>query len=285
MAIYNFSAAAYALNADVSSIFSPQSGTNAGVLIKSNGTEQFAEFLFQTNANSFVMFEPSGLVSDSEIIVTAYLNGESGIGSRYTATNNHLFSPKLNTANDQFRVEQNASGTVTVIVNETRNITNALGKYLIKARTVGNSLKIKIWPFATTEPVAWEFETSAVTLTTAGKCFFWSWGGPSSIQVTNVEVRTGDNISGTATVTPGIGQLTVQFEGVAINVADWHIITRLAADQSILYNQTAQSSDASGNIAAFATTSGSVGDPVRVEGLSVADAYSFVIEQNLGNIA
>jgi hypothetical protein len=88
-----------------------------------------------------------------------------------------------------------------------------------------------------------------------------------------------------ATAVPGIGQLTVQFEGVAINVADWHIITRLAADQSILYNQTAQSSDASGNIAAFATTSGSVGDPVRVEGLSAADAYSFVIEQNLGNIA
>jgi hypothetical protein len=88
-----------------------------------------------------------------------------------------------------------------------------------------------------------------------------------------------------ATAVPGIGQLTVQFEGVAINVADWHIITRLAADQSILYNQTGQSSDASGNIAAFATTSGSVGDPVRVEGLSAADAYSFVIEQNLGNIA
>jgi hypothetical protein len=88
-----------------------------------------------------------------------------------------------------------------------------------------------------------------------------------------------------AAAVPGIGQLTVQFEGVAINVADWHIITRLAADQSILYNQTGQSSDASGNIAAFATTSGSVGDPVRVEGLSVADAYSFVIEQNLGNIA
>jgi hypothetical protein len=90
---------------------------------------------------------------------------------------------------------------------------------------------------------------------------------------------------GTATAVPGIGQLTVQFEGVAINVADWHIITRLAADQSILYNQTGQSSDASGNISAFATTSGSVGDPVRVEGLSAADAYSFVIEQNLGNIA
>jgi hypothetical protein len=88
-----------------------------------------------------------------------------------------------------------------------------------------------------------------------------------------------------AAAVPGIGQLTVQFEGVAINVADWHIITRLAADQSILYNQTGQSSDASGNIAAFATTSGSVGDPVRVEGLSAADAYSFVIEQNLGNIA
>jgi hypothetical protein len=88
-----------------------------------------------------------------------------------------------------------------------------------------------------------------------------------------------------AAAVPGIGQLTVQFEGVAINVADWHIITRLAADQSILYNQTGQSSNVSGNIAAFATTSGSVGDPVRVEGLSVADAYSFVIEQNLGNIA
>jgi hypothetical protein len=88
-----------------------------------------------------------------------------------------------------------------------------------------------------------------------------------------------------ATAVPGIGQLTVQFEGVSINVADWHIITRLAADQSILYNQTGQSSDASGNIAAFATVSGSVGDPVRVEGLSAADAYSFVIEQNLGNIA
>jgi hypothetical protein len=88
-----------------------------------------------------------------------------------------------------------------------------------------------------------------------------------------------------AAAVPGIGQLTVQFEGVAINVADWHIITRLAADQSILYNQTAQSSNASGNIAAFATTSGNVGDPVRVEGLSAADAYSFVIEQNLGNIA
>jgi hypothetical protein len=88
-----------------------------------------------------------------------------------------------------------------------------------------------------------------------------------------------------AAAVPGIGQLTVQFEGVAINVADWHIITRLAADQSILYNQTAISSDVSGNIAAFATTSGSVGDAVRVEGHSVADAYSFVIKQNLGNIA
>jgi hypothetical protein len=88
-----------------------------------------------------------------------------------------------------------------------------------------------------------------------------------------------------ATAVPGIGQLTVQFEGAPINVADWHIITRLVADQSILYNQTGQSSDASGNIAAFATTSGNVGDPVRVEGLSAADAYSFVIEQNLGNIA
>jgi hypothetical protein len=88
-----------------------------------------------------------------------------------------------------------------------------------------------------------------------------------------------------ATAVPGVGQLTVQFEGVAINVADWHIITRLVADQSIIYNQTGRTSNVSGNIAAFATTSGSVGDPVRVEGLSVADAYSFVIEQNLGNIA
>jgi hypothetical protein len=88
-----------------------------------------------------------------------------------------------------------------------------------------------------------------------------------------------------AAAVPGIGQITAQFEGVAVNVADWHIIVRLVEDQSILYNQTALSSDASGNIAAFATTSGNVGDPVRVEGHSAANGYSFVIKQNLGNIA
>jgi hypothetical protein len=87
-----------------------------------------------------------------------------------------------------------------------------------------------------------------------------------------------------AAAVPGIGQLTVQFEGVAINVADWHIIVRLVADQSILYNQTGQSSNVSGNIAAFATVSGNVGDAVRVEGHSVANAYSFVIKQSLGTI-
>jgi hypothetical protein len=107
----------------------------------------------------------------------------------------------------------------------------------------------------------------------------------SAAEMVSVTTDPWAMVATTAAVLPGIGQLTVQFEGVAINVADWHIITRLAADQSILYNQTGQSSDASGNIAAFATTSGSVGDTVRVEGLSAADAYSFVIEQNLGNIA
>lgn len=88
-----------------------------------------------------------------------------------------------------------------------------------------------------------------------------------------------------AAAVPGITQITAQSEGVALELSDWEIIVRLVSDQSVIYNQSSQSSNASGQIAAFATTGGSVGDAVRVECYSATGPHSFIIKQNLENTA
>lgn len=84
---------------------------------------------------------------------------------------------------------------------------------------------------------------------------------------------------------PGITQITAQSEGAALQLSDWEIKVRLESDQSVIYDQTNQSSNASGQIAAFATTGGSVGDAVRVECYSATGPHSFIIKQNLEDTA
>jgi hypothetical protein len=257
------------------------------------------------NLNSF---EPTGRYAYYPMTGTSLANeweANSGVGSLVvsgTVANDDADNPTVSSVSDttapSFDVAPNA-----VISSETgHTITSTLdeggtiyGVRLASGATAPSSAQVKAGQNSTGAS-ALEAVSVAATAATSADLTFTTGAASTAYDyyIVAEDDETTPNLQATPTLVsattaaaavPGIGQLTVQFEGVAINVADWQIITRLASDQSILYNQVGQSSDASGNIAAFATTSGSVGDPVRVEGHSVANGYSFVIKQNLGNIA
>lgn len=84
-----------------------------------------------------------------------------------------------------------------------------------------------------------------------------------------------------ASQVPGIGAITVQKDGTAVQASDWSINITLVSGGTEVYSGSSIASDASGVISAINASSGSVGDAVRVEGYSASNNYGFVFAQNL----